>query len=162
MRHGAAEPYAATDQARALTTRGRADAAAAGRHLASTGLVPDHALVSTAVRTRQTWEEVRVATGATVEAELESSLYSAHAEGILELVRLVPVDARTLIVVGHNPASAYLASTLDGGEGDPEAVRRLIEGGFPPAATATFELDCTWSDLAAGRARLTDVRVTRP
>jgi len=161
MRHGAAEPYAQTDLARALTARGRADASAAGRYLADEGLVPDHAFVSAAERTRQTWDEVRAASKSSAEADFDQSLYGAHADGILEMVRLAPEDAGTVLVIGHNPAAAYLASTLDGGDGDADALRRLIGGGFPPAALAAFELEAPWSALDEGAARLTHVHVGR-
>ena len=52
MRHAKAEPYAASDYARELTARGRADANDAGAYLAAERVVPDYAVVSTAVRTR--------------------------------------------------------------------------------------------------------------
>ena len=64
MRHAKAEPYASTDLARRLTERGRQQAAAAGARLRELGLVPEHAVVSTAERTRMTWDEIAAATGA--------------------------------------------------------------------------------------------------
>ena len=56
MRHAKAEQGGPSDFERQLTDRGMADAAAAGTWLAERGVVPDHALVSAAVRTQQTWE----------------------------------------------------------------------------------------------------------
>ena len=52
MRHAKAEPFASTDRERALTARGRKDALEAGAYLASTSTVPDHTVISSALRTR--------------------------------------------------------------------------------------------------------------
>ena len=49
MRHGKAEPFAAEDHLRRLTERGAREAHGAGQWLADQGLVPTHALVSSAV-----------------------------------------------------------------------------------------------------------------
>ena len=64
LRHAKAEPFAESDQARALTARGRQSARDVGRHLREQELVPDCALVSTATRTRETWAEVAEGSGA--------------------------------------------------------------------------------------------------
>src|SRR3712207_9330132 len=68
-------PY--TTLFRSLTDRGRADAAAAGRFLASVGVIPDYALVSDAVRTRETWEALREGAGATAREEVSEAMYAA-------------------------------------------------------------------------------------
>lgn len=160
MRHGRAEPYAASDFARALTARGRLEASAVGRYLVAAGMVPDHAVVSSATRATATWDEVRAASGSTAGAEVDRTLYGAEAEAILEALRLVPEAARTVLFVGHNPGVMHLASVLDGGDGDPDAVRGLLEG-FPTAALAAFEVTGSWADLTAGSARLTHYHVGR-
>ena len=49
------------DKDRALTKRGLRDATAAGGRLREAQLIPDLVLCSTALRTRQTWEQVRAA-----------------------------------------------------------------------------------------------------
>ena len=56
MRHAKAEPFAPSDHARPLTYRGIASARDVGDHLRDGGLAPDYAIVSSALRTRQTWE----------------------------------------------------------------------------------------------------------
>ena len=154
MRHAKAEPYAETDSARALTARGREDARAAGAHLASLGVTPDHALVSSAVRTRETWDAVREACAADARVEITDSLYAASPAGVLETIRLVPDDAETCIYVGHNPTAAHLAAELDDGDADPEVLRGLLAG-FATTALAVFDLPGPWSELSEGGARLT-------
>ena len=58
MRHAKAEPFAPSDHARTLTDKGLASARDAGAHLRDTGVKPEYAVVSSAVRTRQTWDAV--------------------------------------------------------------------------------------------------------
>ena len=50
-----------SDHPRRLNARGKNDAAVIGAYMARHGLVADLALVSTAERTRQTWERVAAA-----------------------------------------------------------------------------------------------------
>lgn len=158
MRHGSAEPYAASDQDRRLTGRGREEAAAAGRYLATNDVVPDHAAVSSAVRTRETWDVVREHSGSAAQGTPERLLYNAEPETVIEVLRGSPSEARTVLYLGHNPTAAYLCSALDSGEGDPDAVGQLLTG-FPPAALAVFEYDGEWTDLALGAVRLVLCRV---
>ena len=153
MRHAKAEQLGRTDADRELAPRGRRDAAAAGAWLAEKGLVPDHALVSASTRTRQTWEAVADAAAWDVEPTFDHGLYAAGPESALDLIRLVPADARTVLVIGHNPTMGQLAQTLEDGEGDDEAGNRMALG-FPTSAVAVFEYDGAWSDLEATGARL--------
>lgn len=160
MRHAKAEPFAATDHDRQLTDRGRADAAAAGRHLAETRTVPDHAVVSTALRTVQTWQELARTSGSTVDPVLDAAVYTGSVDVVLETLRTVPEAATTLVFVGHNPTAAYLAHTLDDGDGEPGAVHGMLRG-FPTGALAVLEVMVPWADLAAEAGRLVDFHVAR-
>jgi phosphohistidine phosphatase len=153
MRHAKAEPYADTDTARRLTARGRDEAEAAGRFLAGIGAVPDHALVSSAVRTSQTWEVVREASGSATEGELSDALYAASPSDVIEALRSVPDDVSCCCYVGHNPTAAHVAAALDDGEAEPDALQGLLAG-FPTSAIAVFSVPGRWSELAEGGARL--------
>lgn len=153
-RHAKAESYGATDHERALTDRGVTEAGEAGAWLAARGLTPQQALVSDALRTRQTWAAMASEAGWAVTPTFDSALYEADAETVLDVVRALDDDVTTAIVVGHNPTMAYLAQVLDAG-GSP----RLAQTGFPTAAVAVFDYDGSWSDLAEGSAQLADVHV---
>lgn len=155
MRHAKAEPYAASDQARALTDRGRAQAAAAGRHLAETGAAPDYVVVSPAARSVGTWEAVADALPTDLEADVSPSVYTGGPEVVLEVLRQAPEGAVTMMYVGHNPTASYLCHLLDDGEGDPAALHGLLRG-FPTGAVATFEVDVPWSDLGQETGRVVD------
>ena len=153
MRHAKAEPYADTDATRELTARGREEAAAAGAHLASLGVTPDHALVSSATRTQQTWAAVRESCAPDVHEEISDGLYAASPAAALETIRLVPEEATTCIFIGHNPTAAHLAAGLDDGEADPAVLRGLLAG-FSTSAFAVFDVPGSWGELSEGGARL--------
>jgi phosphohistidine phosphatase len=153
MRHSTAEPDGPSDFDRSLSERGREDATAAGSWLADQGPAPDHVLVSAAVRAVQTWEAVAQGAGWDVEAELDRGLYAAGPETAIDLLRATPAEARALLVLGHNPTIATVATMLDAGEGDVDAANQMAMG-YPAGALAVFELDDAWENLAEGTARL--------
>lgn len=161
MRHAKAEQVGPSDHQRELAPRGLADAAESGRWLAREGAMPDHALVSAALRTRQTWQAVAEAAGWSIEASFDEGLYAAEPQTALDVIRSVPTDVTSLVVVGHNPTIAYLAQMLDDGEGDAEAVRELSESDYPTSAAAVFELAYDWCDLDVASARLVAFHVGR-
>ncbi|MCW2756375.1 MAG: Phosphoglycerate mutase [Nocardioidaceae bacterium] len=158
MRHAKAEPFANEDHGRALTERGRRDAAETGRWLAGKELVPDFAFVSSAARTVGTWEGLAAASRATVQPTIEEALYSAGPESALEVLLTTDPDARTMIFVGHNPTVAYLAHTLSDGLPDPTAFRGMSQG-YPTAAITVLDVPVPWADLAEGSCRITDFHV---
>ena len=153
MRHAKAEPYASTDQARSLSDRGHNDAAAAGRWLAEHDLLPDHAVVSPATRTRETWADVARASGAEAEVRFDDTLYQGGPDAALESIGAMPEEAARVIFVGHNPTAAYLAHMLDDGEGDEEAISGMLRG-FPACALVVFDIEVPWAELAAEKGRV--------
>jgi len=153
MRHAKAEVYAADDRSRALTDRGRRDAVEAGLWLAASGVRPDHALVSSAARTVGTWESLDHGLRSAAEVVYDDALYSAGPATLLDVIRGVPVDATTVLVIGHNPTVAYLAHTLDNGDADEDAFRDMSEG-YPTAALTVLDVPVQWSDLDEGTARI--------
>lgn len=152
MRHAKAENAAASDHARDLTPQGRASAAEAGRWLAEQVSVPDLVLASDAVRTLATWREAALAAGWDVEPRASAAMYAAGPESALDLIREVPSDVATLVVVGHNPTVAYLAELLDDGNGDDDAITRLVSMGYPPGAATLFSFSGEWDGLAESSA----------
>jgi phosphohistidine phosphatase len=131
------------------------EATAAGEHLAASGVVPDYAVVSAAVRAVQTWEAVAKGSGATAEVSVDAACYNGNPDTVLEALRLAPEGADTVIFVGHNPTASYVCHLLDDGEGDPEAVGGLLRG-FPPGALAVFEVSGPWADLGEESGRVVD------
>jgi phosphohistidine phosphatase len=142
MRHGKAEQHAATggDFERALAPRGQGDAALMGRVLAKAGLSPDLALVSSARRTRETWEAASPAfPGA--QAQVRRDLYHAEAQDVLAAIRDAAPASGAVMVVGHNPGLHELALRMAmGGPAAPALLARL-RGKFPTATVAAFSID---------------------
>ena len=80
------------------------------------GIEPDAALVSDSFRTQQTWQQVAAGAGWDEGiVVLSDGLYAAGTDSAFDLVRDTATDVRTLVVIGHNPTMAYLASVLDDG-----------------------------------------------
>jgi phosphohistidine phosphatase len=143
------------DFERPLAKRGRKDAALIGRLMAERRRVPDLALVSPALRARDTWERVSSAFAASVETRFEPSIYMATADGILALLRAAeaaPDAPQSVIVVGHNPGLEQCAAQLAGAGSDPEALARMTEK-FPTTALARYDVT---AGLQTGGAALVD------
>jgi phosphohistidine phosphatase len=139
---------ALTDRARPLASRGQRDAKRIAKHLERLEIQPDLTLCSSAVRTRETLERVRLS-GGTV--RFEDELYGASAGELLQRLRLVPEDTASVMLVGHNPGLQDVALLL-AAQG---AERDRLEEKFPTGALATLTIERTWSWLTPGGAVLT-------
>lgn len=159
IRHAKAEA-GTNDRQRALTRRGLVDAAAVGQLLAEAGSRPDQALVSPAVRARQTWDRVRAGLDGPVPLVIEEDIYRNRVDLLFELVQQLPAELGSVVLVGHNPAMAEFGYLLDDGAGDPAARAELLAG-YPTSAVASFGLDLAWDRLVAGSATLLSFAVGR-
>ena len=158
LRHAKAEsPASMNDELRPLALRGRRQCADVAASLRASGLVPDAVVVSSALRTRQTWDLVRGGLGAdaTERVEVTERLYLAGVAELLEVVAEVADDVATLLVVGHEPTVSATAAHL-AGDGDAAHLAQ-VRSGLPTATSAVLETREAWSALAPGGARLVDV-----
>lgn len=153
VRHGKAEQYGDDDHRRPLTERGRRQARDAGEWLAESGYVPTHAIVSSATRTRETWDALALGSGTQAHAETSDAAYAADTETALALLQGAPEDATVLALVGHNPTVSSLVHLLDSGLPDAAAFRELSFG-LPTSGVAVLEVTGRWRDLELGTARL--------
>lgn len=169
MRHAKAEAYAGSDAARPLALAGRRQALAAGEQLAASGVRLDAALVSAAVRTRQTWELLASRIPDAPTPRFHDDLYDATARTALDVVRAAEPEAATLIVVGHEPVMSSLAVLLhgEGGAGASEvdgagvaADLAQIRVGIPTATRCVLTFEGEWADLVRGGAVLRAVQRT--
>ena len=161
IRHAkAAWPEETPDHQRPLADRGRRDAPAAGRWLRSMGVVPQVAVVSSALRTHETYELVAGQLAHAPELVLTDAAYAASAGELLDLVHGLAPDASVAMVVAHNPGIGTLANILDDGASSVADTARM-RSGYPTTSVAIFEFDGAWSDLAPGAARLTAFTVAR-
>ncbi|MCF6124995.1 histidine phosphatase family protein [Mesorhizobium sp. M7A.F.Ca.CA.001.07.2.1] len=139
---------------RPLAERGVKAARSIGRELAARGWLPDLALVSPALRTRDTWRLVAAEWPMEAPVEFVEALYEATAADILAELSKVKAATNTILLLGHNPGLEEFARRLAGSQSDGSARNRLEEK-FPTAALARFTVDTDWTDLAFGGARLT-------
>src|SRR5258708_2317049 len=126
LRHAQAERLqpGGRDHDRVLAARGRTDAKTLGAYLARHAFIPDRVVVSTAVRTRETWTLLAAAMGKTPPVSFEERIYDASPETILKAVKETGPDTGTLMLIGHNPGLQELAAMLVA-SGDIEARQRL-------------------------------------
>ncbi len=134
-----------------------------GRWLRAVGLVPDQVVCSTARRARETWQLAQAGLEATPAVSFDTRVYEASAMQLLDLVRGAYPDARTLLIVGHDPAVPELALALatpprladTGAVSDTAGVFERMRAKFPTAAIAVLEFTGTWEEIVPGSARLT-------
>jgi phosphohistidine phosphatase len=138
VRHAKAEHGGeGADHDRALTHRGRRDAAEAGRWLAGVVPVVDEVWCSSAVRAVQTWDAIAPSVAAPAPS-VERDLYLAGARDLLGRLRDVPAG-RTVLLVGHNPTAEQLLAAVVG------ELRGLRPGAVAVADLDTGALVDTWS-----------------
>jgi phosphohistidine phosphatase len=155
LRHAKSEKAAPgmLDRERPLNARGVRDAATMGAYIAHHRLAPDLAVVSTARRTRETWERLAAELSAPPPPLYEQRLYNGGADAILAAIRNLDGTARTLMVIGHNPGLHELARTLIA-SGDVEWRERLNEG-LPTAGLVVIDFAADdWRKLHAHGGRL--------
>jgi phosphohistidine phosphatase len=137
LRHAsAANAPEDADEQRPLTRTGLAEASDVGRELAP--YHPEHVLCSTAVRTRQTWQQISAELPVQPKVEFEPRIYAAVPETLRELVWQTEDTVGTVLLIGHNPGVHELAWSLLG-ERAPQY--------FPPAALAVVTFTGAWTDL---------------
>ncbi len=143
------------DHDRPLNRRGRAACEAIGDWLVARGHLPQEALVSSATRTRETWARIAARLESPPEARILPSLYLAEPEAMLAALR--QATAPSVILVAHNPGSAWLARGLAGAPPRHADFRR-----YPTGATAVLDFDAdSWGPVGWGGGQVVDFVVPR-
>jgi phosphohistidine phosphatase len=131
------------DVARPLASRGRRQAPEAGRWLAAHAEGIDLAVVSPAVRASSTWALASAELDVAPSMRVDDRVYGASDRGLLTVVRDLPDDAHTVVLVGHNPGLEDLAALLTGD---------LTP--MPTSALAVITVSGSWSAAHPGSAVL--------
>jgi phosphohistidine phosphatase len=148
------------DHDRPLNKRGKAAAPLIGRWLAERRHVPDTVLCSSSERTRQTVERIRKIMPKLPEPVVERTLYHASPNEMRDRLAKLPVDCKTVMLVGHNPGLGSLVRKMSDGK-EKRRCRRAYEH-FPTGAAAVLELDLDyWSDIEFAKARFVDFAAPR-
>lgn len=153
LRHAkAAWPPGVLDLDRPLAKRGQEAAATMGNYLKSEFLAPDLAIVSPARRTQETWELVQPIIG-DIPHRQDGRIYEAPVARLLTVLQEVESEARTLLMIGHNPGFEDLANLLIG-EGDMDGILRLGSK-YPTAGLAVIDFTVeSWAEVTRKSGRL--------
>ena len=139
------------DQERPLNARGRKTAALMADYMQDARFEPSIVLCSSALRARQTLELLKPAFPKGTTIKVEPNIYSAAGNDLLTRIRRVSPAARSVLLVGHNPAMQELVTTLASESADLERIRAK----FPTAAVAVLDAPIDeWKQLAPGEASL--------
>lgn len=111
------------DFSRKLSDRGHLQAAQSAEFMRATDLSPGYAIVSAAVRTSQTFDDL----GLTCPVEYTKRAYNASAGTLLQLAAEAAVEAQCILVVAHNPGVTDLAMSFG------------YDAVMPPAAVVVAE-----------------------
>jgi len=153
LRHAKSDWPDVPDEERPLAKRGRRDAPRIGQWLRDRGYRPDVVVCSPARRARQTWKLVAPELGGSPDVRFEPRAYGASAMTLLYLIRELPGQYRTALLLGHNPGLEELTASLAGGDGPRPEIR------LPTAGVAVLEFAGDWPGLTPGQARLLDTVV---
>ena len=146
FRHAKSDWTAETpDHERPLAARGHKAAVKMGRIIAASGCVPERAIVSSAVRTRETARLAAEAGYWKATVRATDALYEATPEAVLAEIQREDDAAATVVVIGHEPTTSLLSSLLVGG------------GSFEVKTASVVRIDVPvvrWADVVAGRGAL--------
>ena len=125
VRHGIAEDFAVSDDARALTIEGREKIALVARFLAEKVDGVDLVMASPLVRAQQTAEIIASHLPAALFRTEPELHYDTLPDDTLSMLARVARDAQTAICVGHEPnLSSVISLALAGGYGSFVRVNR--------------------------------------
>ncbi len=153
LRHGHAQAGDwSVDRERHLDKRGRRESKAAG--LAARRWIPDLALVSESVRTRETFDRFCRGLGQTVDVRYLDDLYAADVSTLRRVVAESPDDVSTLLLVGHNPAVSELCGQLLAVASAEVDAGPLTADGMRTGMLAVFTWTGEWDPADADEVRL--------
>jgi phosphohistidine phosphatase len=144
---------------RPLNARGRSAAPRMGDHMKSKNYVPQLILCSSAARTQETLDLIKPSLSPAPKIKTAKALYLADWTAILKLVREVPRNTDSALVIGHNPGLERLAVALalnPANAAERARAERMVAK-FPTAALAVFDFDAVdWASIKPGTGRLVD------
>jgi phosphohistidine phosphatase len=132
---------------RPLKPSGREQARLLGEFMAAHDLLPSLAVVSTALRARETFDLVDIFLHPPPERTDEPLIYEATTAALFDIVRRLPDRHASVLLVGHNPSFEELASELIAG-GEEAALSRFGRH-MPTNALAVIDFTAErWNKIA--------------
>jgi phosphohistidine phosphatase len=145
-RHAHAESSGSTDAERPLSASGRQEARRLGALLQTADERPGQFVSSSAVRARQTAEEVAAGAGWDGPVPMRSvhALYEAEPADVLEAIRGVDPSLDAVMLVGHEPSWSATVSRLIGS----------AQVSLPPGTCVRIDSPQRWDELVFGAGTL--------
>jgi phosphohistidine phosphatase len=112
----------------------------------------DVVVVSPSQRTQETWALINDKLGHTGRVVTDPRVYDAWGAHMLDLVRELPADAGTVMILGHEPGVSELVLSLAGSARDD--LRDRVATKFPTCALALLRADRAWGEFVPGCAAL--------
>ncbi|MDH3236205.1 MAG: histidine phosphatase family protein [Alphaproteobacteria bacterium] len=145
---------------RPLAPRGIRATKRLARHITKQKYSFDLVLCSAARRAKETWDRIASEIGSDTPVTYDRELYLAGEGSFMTQLRGLDDDARSVVLVAHNPDIAAFADKLCH-DGQPDALR-LLSAKYPTGGLAAIRLDCDhWADLRGGRGYLESFVVPR-
>jgi phosphohistidine phosphatase len=144
------------DIGRRLTSLGERQAHDVGQFLQHLGIEFDAVLCSSAVRARQTLDQLGLSMESSA-VQVSEDYYNAGVDTLLDALRTLPSDCVVALLVGHAPGVPGVALELADREASDPTAMAALERRFPAAAVARLEFAGDWADLAV--AVLVDLRI---
>jgi phosphohistidine phosphatase len=141
------------DSERPLAPRGRRNAAAIAKAIDAEGMTPDKVICSPARRTRETLAALLPYLPGEGRVTIEPKLYDSTPGDYVAAIARSGGNARTLMVIGHNPTIQATARWLIG-DGEP-GLAAEVAAKYPTGALAVIDFgQIGWSHLEPGAGHL--------
>ena len=144
------------DIERPLARRGRDDARVIGEWL-DRHAVPDLAVISPAVRTRQTWECALAALPTDPAVVVDERLYDNTVGDLIAAVRGCDESVSTLALVGHNPSMQAMAARAQ--RQSDAGMEALLS--YPTSTIGLLDFDGPWASFDPRDGHLVAVEICR-
>jgi phosphohistidine phosphatase len=132
------------DHDRPLSKRGRQAAKMMAAYLRWSKIAPDLVICSTAMRAQQTLGPIANAKKPP-KVILEREIYGGTQQALWEQLWNLPESAKSVLLIGHNPALHDLALEL--AQADSNKLLPSAGEKFPTGAMASFRFDGAWKAL---------------
>ncbi len=130
---------------RPLEASGRLASGILAEKLAENGTQIDQIISSPSARTRETLDEATRFLKNKPTIKFEQEIYSGEWDSYLDFIRAAK-GARSLMIVGHNPACEDIVHQLVG-KGEKQALRTLLDG-FSPGTLAVIDFDVSFAEVS--------------
>jgi len=147
------------DHERPLSERGKKAAPLMAAYLKAKKYRPDLILCSTARRTVETYDALNEVLAGSLTVRFEDGIYLAEPRHLMDRLRWLEDAVKSVMIIGHNPGVAQLASQLAHAakNGEEEKTHKRMREKFSTGALAVIKLPIkAWADLKDGQGRLAD------